>query len=227
MLIQANYSTLIKQERVLDASFLTQQFRLRERAPRFRATASSTGQSASELRWGLHKAGVYRPLYSFKTTDHKREHELTESRQGQHLEAAGDAETCAGLEKGEEPRVKGPEPLPPTQNQRLSSAQRTGERDAGRRGFKGIAYPNERVTNERSYFQMTMKEVTHWITPKENSTRRIILLSKGGGTVDGESQVQEHPGLHHEFKTYMDQTIRPCFKITSQKSPSTQHTNRK
>lgn len=88
--------------------------------------------------------------------------------------------------------------------ERLSSAWRTGERDAGRRGFKGIAYPNERVTNERSYFQMTMKEVTHWITPKENSTRRIILLSKGGGTVDGESQVQEHPGLHHEFKTYMD-----------------------
>lgn len=62
-------------------------------------------------------------------------------------------------------------------------------------GLKGIAYPNERVTNERSYFQMT---------PKEKSTRRIILLSKGGRTVDGESQVQEHPGLHQEFKTYMD-----------------------
>jgi hypothetical protein len=44
MLIQGNYSVLIKQERILDASLLTQQFRLQERAPHFRATASSSGQ---------------------------------------------------------------------------------------------------------------------------------------------------------------------------------------
>lgn len=67
--------------------------------------------------------------------------------------------------------------------------------------LKGIAYSNERVTNERSYFQMKMKEGTHWIILKENRTQGASFSSsKGGGTVDGKPQGQEHPRLHHEFK---------------------------
>lgn len=60
--------------------------------------------------------------------------------------------------------------------------------------LKGIAYSDERVTDERSYFRMKMKEGTHWIVPKENRT------PEGGGTVDGEPQGQEHPRLYHELK---------------------------
>lgn len=225
MLIQGNYSVLIKQERILDASLLTQQFRLQERAPHFRATASSSGQKCFWVTVGLTWSRCLQTSVFIKTTNRAQvwvwalwEQAGTELR-GCWGGGQWGAETwCQDWRRMRSPGLKELSlRLPLNQQAQENTLARLGRGGGGSEMLAGgfretIAYSN---TSESRF-------------PDEAERRSTLDNTQGKGHKKDRSLHQqevenlppEHPELRQEFRTYLPGLDnKTCSRNASQKSP--------